>query len=181
MRSINHFKADLTGWIGALCMLVFAVIAIYKFNQSGLLFFLMLFLRDIFAAWFLITREISQQKATNKIYELLAYTSSALPLFYIQQSDASLFALKLCSLMAIFGFMISTLALFELGTSFGISPTKRSIRDGGLYRYFRHPMYLGYVIAESGFMLLSPLNIGLFVISVIMYWLRAKTENKILR
>lgn len=180
MVQVNHFKADQSGWIGSIIMLAFAVIAMIKFNQSGLIFFLMLFLRDIFAAWFLMTREVSQDKSTNKFHELLAYASSAFPFLYVQQADLSLSAIKISSIMAIIGFMVSTLALFELGTSFGVSPTKRSIKNGGLYRYFRHPMYLGYVIAESGFMLLAPINIGLFALSVAMYWVRAKIENKIL-
>ncbi|HLE12703.1 MAG TPA: isoprenylcysteine carboxylmethyltransferase family protein [Bacteriovoracaceae bacterium] len=111
--------------------------------------------------------------------DLLAYISSALPLLYLPAESASSFAALASTLLAIAGFTISTLALLDLGTSFGVAPANRGIVRSGLYRYLRHPMYAGYVIAEVGFVLLNPVNAVILAASFFFYILRAKLENRI--
>ena len=84
----------------------------------------------------------------------------------------------IASILSILGFTLATWALFDLGRSFGIvSGTRKKVTEG-LYSIMRHPMYLGYVIAEFGFVLLNVSNIKVFIISVLLYALRAKTETK---
>ena len=83
-------------------------------------------------------------------------------------------------MLAILGFTISTLAIFDLGSSFGVSPANRGLVTNGLYRYARHPMYTGYVIAEFGFVLLNPINLIIWVISVGFYFARTKIEERVL-
>jgi len=72
-------------------------------------------------------------------------------------------------------------ATLELGTSIGVAPANRGLVRSGIYRRIKHPMYMGYVISELGLVLLNPLSVALFVISVLLYTLRAKSENKILK
>ena len=43
-------------------------------------------------------------------------------------------------------------AKFTLGRAFGLLPAQRSIVVAGPYRLVRHPMYLGYLIADVGFL-----------------------------
>ncbi len=73
-----------------------------------------------------------------------------------------------------------TFATLELGPSMGISPARREIVKSGIYRYIKHPMYTGYIISESGLALLNPMNGLLLIASASLYFIRAKSENRIL-
>jgi protein-S-isoprenylcysteine O-methyltransferase Ste14 len=84
-------------------------------------------------------------------------------------------------LISIIGFSISTLALIELGNSFGVSPANRGMISSGVYRFTNHPMYLGYAISEFGCVLLNPLNVIIYILSMSLYYLRAQSESKILK
>ncbi|MDO9181627.1 MAG: DUF1295 domain-containing protein, partial [Bacteriovorax sp.] len=154
---INRYSADSSGWIGSAIMLIFALIAGYRWYMSGLIFFALLVVRDLAASWFLISRKLSVKKTDSRLIETLAYVSSAWPLIYLNTPN-SLPSIGLASsILAIVGFTISTLALFDLGSSFGVSPANRGAVKTGLYRYVRHPMYSGYAISEFGFILLNPM------------------------
>jgi protein-S-isoprenylcysteine O-methyltransferase Ste14 len=44
-------------------------------------------------------------------------------------------------------------AKFSLRRSFGLLPANRGIVTSGAYRFVRHPIYLGYCVAEIGFLI----------------------------
>jgi protein-S-isoprenylcysteine O-methyltransferase Ste14 len=58
--------------------------------------------------------------------------------------------------MQIAGAIFASVALLSLGRSFGLVPANRGIRTGGLYRYVRHPVYSGYILAGLGYVLENP-------------------------
>jgi len=178
---INNYKADSSGWIGSVIMFIFALIAAYRWHTSGLIFFALLVVRDLAASWFLISRKPSKEKNDSRLSEVLAYVSSACPFIYLNSMQPLPQAGLVSSILAIIGFAISTLALFDLGGSFGVSPANRGVVRTGLYRYVRHPMYSGYAISELGFVFLNPVNLIIYCISICFYLLRAKLESKILK
>jgi protein-S-isoprenylcysteine O-methyltransferase Ste14 len=53
------------------------------------------------------------------------------------------------------GMFIHIGAKLSLNRSFGIVAANRGVRQNGLYRFVRHPMYFGYVVAHTGFFLTS--------------------------
>ncbi len=73
-------------------------------------------------------------------------------------------------------------ALLSLNTSFGIAPENRSIKTTGMYRIVRHPMYMGYILAETGFLLsnFSFFNLLILSASVIFLLLRLRAEERLL-
>jgi protein-S-isoprenylcysteine O-methyltransferase Ste14 len=106
--------------------------------------------------------------------------SSAMPLLYFGSTVSSKALFLASDLLAIIGFLIVVLATIELGTSIGISPANRGLVRSGIYRYIKHPMYLGYAISEMGLVILNPLNLSICVVSMILYFIRSKIEIKIL-
>ncbi|HAR42934.1 MAG TPA: hypothetical protein DCS07_09945 [Bdellovibrionales bacterium] len=162
-------------------MLGFAAWAGWRWVQFGLLFFALTALRDVAATWFLLTRrpDISGHRFCTA--DLLAYISCAMPLLYVPGPDHGKLFFFASNVLAISGFGLATTALFELGVSFGISPAYRGTVESGVYRYTRHPMYTGYAIAEASFILSNPYNIWIYAISMLLYRLRALSENSILK
>ena len=177
---INHYRADSSGWIGSAIMFIFALIAGYRWQTSGLIFYALLVVRDLAASWFLISRNPIKIKTVSRVCEVLAYLSSAFSFFYLNSYKSLPQAGFISSMLAVIGFTISTLAVFDLGGSFGVSPANRGVVHTGLYRYIRHPMYTGYVISEFGFILLNPFNIILWGISCALYFYRSMLENRVL-
>ena len=47
-------------------------------------------------------------------------------------------------------------ALLSLQRSFGIVPANRGIREGGLYRIVRHPLYAAELLVFLGVVLVTP-------------------------
>lgn len=58
-------------------------------------------------------------------------------------------------LLLLVGMCIHIGAKLSLNRSFGIVAANRGVRQNGLYRFVRHPMYFGYVVAHTGFFLTS--------------------------
>lgn len=185
-EEIQEFKLvktnqNFSNVIGAAVMGFFSFYAAYRWYSTGLIFFALLLIRDIALVYFFLVREDSKSKGVSNSQKLLAYISSSIPLLYLQPSLLHVLEIQLTSnILFILGFSISTLALFDLGRSFGVSPKNRGFVDDGLYRYLRHPMYIGYSISELGFVILNPMNLGLYFISITLYFYRGKTELRIL-
>jgi protein-S-isoprenylcysteine O-methyltransferase Ste14 len=57
------------------------------------------------------------------------------------------------AVIQIFGILWQIYAKGSLRRSFGILPANRGVVSHGAYRFIRHPMYFGYVIADIGFLI----------------------------
>ncbi len=158
-------------------MLAFAVLAGWRVAHSGLLYFALMTLRDLAAAWLFLVRAPNKGPGQGRAIDIVAYASSALPLFYSATSGTLNSVAVVADVLAILGFALATVALLELGTSFGVSPANRGRVRSGVYRLIQHPMYAGYAIAEVGFLLLDLRNAGIYVVSVTLYFLRARWES----
>lgn len=161
-------------------MVGFGVVAFYRWQQTQLIFFLLLVLRDFAAGYFFFRRQPAHSRGSRTL-TVLAYASSAMPLLYFGSTVSSKALFLASDLLAIVGFLIVVLATVELGTSIGISPANRGLVRSGIYRYIKHPMYLGYVVSEFGLVILNPLNAVFMVLSTSLYVIRAATENKVLK
>ena len=180
ISDINTWRADLRGKSGALLMLAFAIFSGYRWTASGDMFFILLMIRELTAVFFFLRRRAALAQS-SKLVSMLSYFSSALPLFYLAPlGSASVFLISISHLFSIVGFLIATLATLELGNRMAVSPAVRGERcRSGVYRYFRHPMYTGYVLAEFGLVLSNPMNLLLFAASIAGYWLRSKKEDEL--
>jgi protein-S-isoprenylcysteine O-methyltransferase Ste14 len=171
-------KNDYGKYFGSAMMVGFGVLALYRWHQTQLVFFLLLVLRDFAAGYFFFKRKPAQTKG-KLIPSLLAYVSSAMPLLYFGPNVDTKLLFLASDLLAILGFLVVAFATVELGTSIGISPANRGHVRSGIYRYIKHPMYLGYIVSEFGLIFLNSANILIWMISFGLYVLRMKLEKKV--
>lgn len=173
-------QKDYGKYLGTLMMTGFGVVAFLRWQQTGLVFFLLLVFRDFVAAYFFLKRNPSQTKS-KLLQSIVAYASSFVPLLYLAPSEnAAKNFLMVSDLMSVLGFLMVALATVELGASIGISPANRGVVRSGIYKFIKHPMYAGYIVSEVGMVLVNPSNIFIFVLSVGLYLRRLIWENRIL-
>ena len=54
----------------------------------------------------------------------------------------------------------------SLGRSFGLMPANRGIVSTGLYRFVRHPIYLGYLVTHAAFVAANPAITNALVLAI---------------
>lgn len=70
--------------------------------------------------------------------------------------------------LQIAGILFQIYAKLSLGRSFGVLPATRRLVTGGAYRWLRHPIYFGYLIAHLGF-LLTNFSLQNMVVLIVLY------------
>jgi protein-S-isoprenylcysteine O-methyltransferase Ste14 len=77
------------------------------------------------------------------------------------------------------GLLIVVIGKVSLGRSFGLTPANRGIVCTGMYRFVRHPIYLGYLITHIGFVManVSKWNVLLLLSADVALLLRAIREE----
>lgn len=80
------------------------------------------------------------------------------------------------------GFALSVLAKLSLRRSFGLVPANRGVKSNGMYRFVRHPMYMGYMISHIGFLLLYPhlWNVAILGLAWVLLFARTREEERVL-
>jgi len=81
------------------------------------------------------------------------------------------------------GLVLVTGAFLSLNRSFGLAPENRGIKTAGAYKLVRHPMYMGYILAEVGFVFnyFSFFNLVILVMSALFLLLRLRAEEQLLQ
>jgi protein-S-isoprenylcysteine O-methyltransferase Ste14 len=79
--------------------------------------------------------------------------------------------------------LVMVVGLVSLGRSFGVMPRARGLVRHGLYRWVRHPIYLGEFLAFGGMALpaLSPFTFAVYVIFVMLQLYRMVSEEQTLQ
>ena len=87
-------------------------------------------------------------------------------------------------LISVLGLLVWITAYLNIGLSFGVLPKPKKIIRKGLYRYLRHPMYLGISLTLTSLALLSGSIYGfgytLFILIPILL-IRAHLESREVR
>ncbi len=80
------------------------------------------------------------------------------------------------------GLLIVVIGKVSLGRSFGLTPANRGIVSSGLYRFVRHPIYLGYLITHVGFVIANaaPWNVAVLAAADVALLFRAVREEQTL-
>jgi protein-S-isoprenylcysteine O-methyltransferase Ste14 len=80
------------------------------------------------------------------------------------------------------GLAIVVLGKLSLGRSFGLIPANRGIVCSGMYRFVRHPIYLGYLLTHIGFVAANPADWNLCILAAadMALMMRAVREERTL-
>jgi protein-S-isoprenylcysteine O-methyltransferase Ste14 len=133
-------------------------------------------------ALFAVIRRPSQNLSMRLGDWLLAITATAAPLLIQPGYDLVPALAPLGVVLMLAGNVVQLLAKLSLRRSFGVAPANRGVKQDGLYRLVRHPMYAGYLLVHLGVMVLMPslFNLMLYAIAWWAQILRLLAEEALL-
>jgi protein-S-isoprenylcysteine O-methyltransferase Ste14 len=113
----------------------------------------------------------------------VAGTVIVLGLSLSPRSVEDLLALATAEALLTVGLVIMVVSLASLGRSFGIMPRARGLVQSGMYRWVRHPIYLGEFLAFGGLLIFtfSGLSATVFTAFVALQVYRMIVEERTLR
>lgn len=127
-----------------------------------------------------LTRRAAMAETPSLPLWLLGVAGTALPLL-LRPSDGPGFV-GLGTVLQLAGITLVACGLLSLRRSFAVVPGNRGIRDGGLYRIVRHPIYVSELVALLGAVLVSPTlaNCVIWVAECGLQFARARAEEEFL-
>ena len=134
----------------------------------------------LMALAFLAVRSRARRLTTKPVDYLYTIVGFTAPLFFQPTTYAA--SQIAGAILEIGGLALVVGAFLCLNRSFGLAPQNRGVRTAGVYGFVRHPMYLGYMLAEAGYALdnFSGINIIVLAISVLFLILRLRAEEQLL-
>jgi protein-S-isoprenylcysteine O-methyltransferase Ste14 len=178
-RVVRIFQAALNTLVIALFVLL-AVVSYRHFTASrSVCSFSILAVNALFLGLFLSRRPAKSETPHLSLW-LLSFTGTALPLL-LRPTDAAGFV-GVGIVIQITGIVMVAAGLLSLRRSFAVVPGNRGIRDGGLYRIVRHPIYISELIALLGAVLVSPTvtNWIIWLCECALQFARARAEEDFL-
>jgi protein-S-isoprenylcysteine O-methyltransferase Ste14 len=114
----------------------------------------------------------------------MAYAGTFMPflLIFARDAEGSVAPTLLAIGIMTVGMLFALYSLHYLGRSFGIMPQARNLVRSGPYRFIRHPLYAGEIVAFGGAILvdLTIYKMGIFVMLCAIQLYRAVQEEKLL-
>jgi len=128
-------------------MATFGALALYRWIDSGMLFFGLLSLRDGLACYYFNSETGARSTIVlGSVASILSFDCTSVILFFSKPKCIYGGGFVL-NFLSITGFLLATLATIELGDRFGVSPAARGQRcQTGVYKWLGHPMYTGYMM-----------------------------------
>ena len=113
---------------------------------------------------------------------VLAITATCAPLLIVPSQDPVPMIAPLAIVLWAIGTVAQLTGKLFLRRSFGIAPANRGIKTGGMYRFVRHPIYAGYLLAHVGALLLIPSlwNLSIYAVSWAAQIPRILAEERLL-
>jgi protein-S-isoprenylcysteine O-methyltransferase Ste14 len=105
-------------------------------------------------AFFVLTRRRAISISDSPMDWALAFCGTLLPM--AARPGGEPLAGWLAGLLLAGGTFVALAAKLSLNRRFGIAPANRGVQIGWAYAVVRHPMYLGYMIAQVGYLLHNP-------------------------
>ena len=90
---------------------------------------------------------------------------------------------QVTAIISAVGLMVVIVGKMALGRSFGVAPANRGIVVRGPYSFVRHPIYTGYLVTHTGFLLANPVpwNVAVILVADAALVVRALMEERVLK
>jgi protein-S-isoprenylcysteine O-methyltransferase Ste14 len=115
---------------------------------------LLILVSEVLTIAFILTRRSTDAVSQKPLDWALAFAGTMAP-WLVRPGTEPLSQSAGVALLVI-GTAVAIAAKLSLNRSFGLAPANRGVKRRGAYVFVRHPMYLGYFIAQAGFLLLNP-------------------------
>lgn len=134
---------------------------------------------------FLIRRPSAQARGAGSRFADVAAiggTIVVLGISHAPRTVENLLVIAAAEVLMTVGLIIMVIGLVSLGRSFGIMPRARGLVKSGLYRWVRHPIYLGEFLVFAGIMILaiSPVTLAIYTMFVALQIYRLMMEERTL-
>ena len=118
----------------------------------------------------------------RSVTRLITTVSMLAPLLVRPSSSPPFISEAAATAIAAFGLAIVVGGKMSLRTSFGLLPANRGVMVGGLYRFVRHPIYMGYILSHVPFLAAhpSPWNLMVLLVGDTALVVRAHYEERTL-
>lgn len=152
-------------WGERLVLLLLFVLFVTANIRSNDLVNLLLIAVEGLTMYFVLTRRTAISVSQNPADWALALVGTTFPMLARPGGEA-LVGWPVTVLMAA-GLFIAVSAKLSLNRRFGIAPANRGVQDSLAYAFVRHPMYLGYMVAQAGYLLHNPTrwNLAIYVMA----------------
>lgn len=161
----------------------FAVRMVRGYLTDGQVVQLLYLIDQFIVLVFLICRRRTDVITTRPMDWVVGFAGSCIPLLIGPISpDAALTPPLVAAFLVLFGMIIHLLAKLTLRRSFGAVAANRGVKASGPYRYVRHPMYLGYILSQSGLLFAGPNLRNVVVVSLcwLFFLWRIEAEERLL-
>jgi protein-S-isoprenylcysteine O-methyltransferase Ste14 len=161
-------KRDIGDLVAKVCILIlFSAMATRlaaDFVETGHITGLLLLASEALVVAFTLVRRPAEVVDRTWEARTLTMFSTFCPPLLRPVAVAPLGPESLTVMISAVGLMIVVLGKISLGRSFGLTPANRGVVCSGVYRFVRHPIYLGYLITHVGFVLAYPAGWNLVVL-----------------
>jgi len=129
---------------------------------------------------------ICSRRAQRRDWRPLSVLSSLIAMFFFLALDLdptkNVLPENIGVALQIAGLAFQLYAKLSLGRSFGVLPATRALVSHGAYRWLRHPIYFGYLIAHIGFLLcnFSLRNFAVMAVLYVAQIIRIEREEEML-
>jgi protein-S-isoprenylcysteine O-methyltransferase Ste14 len=111
---------------------------------------------ELFVLCFMLFRKLACNISTSPRDWIVAALGTCLPMLVVPAVHAPIAPVILCGLLILLGFIIQFYGKLVLNRNFGIVAANRGVKTNGPYAFVRHPIYLGYILSHTGFLLYAP-------------------------
>jgi protein-S-isoprenylcysteine O-methyltransferase Ste14 len=149
-------------------------VATGSINSLGLLV-----VNALFVIMYAARREATEMSTAPELW-LLAFAGTMLPMLLRPTQGHGLVVIG--NTVQMLGICLIVAALLSLRRSFGVVPANRGVRNGGLYRIVRHPLYAAELLTVLGVVLANPSvwNALIWGAACALQFARARAEENFL-